>query len=174
MQTPQQGPVLESSAQELARLPNHFTASGILIAFDHILLVHHKRIGAWLPPGGHIEAGEYPHEACVREVFEETGLKVTVSSTPVPETLSTDAFFPPQPLCLHIVKAAEKGIDCFHLDLAYICQATPAFDSLPALSQGEEECRWVALNRLSELVLAKNVTELVQLALAKFQAGMIS
>jgi 8-oxo-dGTP pyrophosphatase MutT (NUDIX family) len=172
MQIPQQRPELEISFPE--RLPNHFTASGIVIEFDHILLVHHKGIGAWLPPGGHIEAGEYPHEACVREVFEETGLKVDVLSTPMPVTVSNDAFFPPQPLCLHIVKAAEKGTDCFHLDLAYICRATPALLCLPILSPDGHECRWVELNLLSELVLAKNVTELVQLALAKYQAGVIS
>ena len=30
----------------------------------------------WLPPGGHIERDELPHECAVREVLEETGLDV--------------------------------------------------------------------------------------------------
>jgi 8-oxo-dGTP pyrophosphatase MutT (NUDIX family) len=30
----------------------------------------------WLPPGGHIEQGELPDDAAVREVLEETGLEV--------------------------------------------------------------------------------------------------
>jgi 8-oxo-dGTP pyrophosphatase MutT (NUDIX family) len=30
----------------------------------------------WLPPGGHVERGEIPDNAAVREVFEETGLNV--------------------------------------------------------------------------------------------------
>src|SRR5271168_4512573 len=119
MQTPYRRPSSEPTANS-KRLPNHFTASGIVIELGHILMVHHQRIGAWLPPGGHIEEGEYPHDACVREVFEETGLKVEVLSEPTPETGRSDAFFPPQPLCLHIVKATEKGSDCFHLDLAYM------------------------------------------------------
>jgi 8-oxo-dGTP diphosphatase len=174
MQTPYRGPSSET-AEASERLPNHFTASGIVIELDHILLVHHKRIGAWLPPGGHIEEGEYPHEACIREILEETGLGVEVISQPMPETASRDAFFPPQPLCLHIVKATEKGSDCFHLDLAYICRVSGGpLDSLPGLSEAGQECRWVKLERLSELLLAKNVTELVQLARAKSQTGVIS
>lgn len=32
--------------------------------------------GRWNCPGGKIEAGESPAEACVREVYEETGLQV--------------------------------------------------------------------------------------------------
>jgi 8-oxo-dGTP pyrophosphatase MutT (NUDIX family) len=30
----------------------------------------------WLPPGGHIERNELPDDAAVREVFEETGVKI--------------------------------------------------------------------------------------------------
>jgi 8-oxo-dGTP pyrophosphatase MutT (NUDIX family) len=158
------------------RPPNHFTASAIVIESDQILLVYHKRIGAWVPPGGHIEEGEYPHEACVREVFEETGIKVEVASDPVPKTKSPEAFFPPQPLCMHIVQAIENGDACFHIDLAYICKVTGQAGSLPDLasSQGTSECRWVKLNRLSEVLLAENVTELVDLALAKCLSGKIS
>ena len=173
MQTPDRKPNAQSCTGS-EPLPSHFTASGIVIELDHILLVHHKRIGAWLPPGGHIEEGEFPHETCIREIFEETGLAVEVVSEPTPETASSDAFFPPQPLCLHIVKATEKGSACFHLDLAYMCRVKAASDSLPVLSQAGQECRWVKLDRLSELLLAKNVTDLVQLALAKSQTGVIS
>jgi 8-oxo-dGTP diphosphatase len=39
-----------------------------------VLLIHHKRLGTWLPPGGEIEPGETPQEAARRELFEETGL----------------------------------------------------------------------------------------------------
>lgn len=36
------------------------------------------RGGQWCPPGGTIWEQEWPEVACVREVFEETGLRVTV------------------------------------------------------------------------------------------------
>jgi len=51
-------------------------AGGVLIHQDKILLVHHKKLGIWLAPGGHLEAGELPHEAAEREVFEETNIHV--------------------------------------------------------------------------------------------------
>lgn len=38
------------------------------------LVILHKRLGTWLPPGGELNAGETPLEAARRELFEETGL----------------------------------------------------------------------------------------------------
>ena len=55
-----------------------FCASVFIINPENlkILLVHHKKFKKWVQPGGHIEAGEAPEETAVREVFEETGMKV--------------------------------------------------------------------------------------------------
>lgn len=39
-----------------------------------ILLILHKRLGVWLPPGGECMPGETPLEAAARELHEETGL----------------------------------------------------------------------------------------------------
>lgn len=42
------------------------------------LMIKHKKVGKWLQPGGHLEKGENPHEAGIREVFEETGINVKI------------------------------------------------------------------------------------------------
>jgi ADP-ribose pyrophosphatase YjhB (NUDIX family) len=45
---------------------------------QRILLVRRIDNGRWAVPGGYMEPGESMTEACVREVMEETGLKVQV------------------------------------------------------------------------------------------------
>ena len=54
----------------------HFTVAVFVVWEGKVLLHFHRKLGMWLPPGGHIEKGELPDDAAVREVFEETGLDV--------------------------------------------------------------------------------------------------
>lgn len=42
---------------------------------ERVLLIKHKRLGTWLPPGGELDEGETPLEAAMRELREETGLE---------------------------------------------------------------------------------------------------
>ena len=49
----------------------------VFVVRDGKVLLHwHRKLGMWLPPGGHIELDELPDEAAVREVLEETGVEV--------------------------------------------------------------------------------------------------
>jgi 8-oxo-dGTP pyrophosphatase MutT (NUDIX family) len=57
--------------------PGHLTASAFVVspARDSILLILHKKLGLWLQPGGHIEAGDESLEAAARrEVLEEVSV----------------------------------------------------------------------------------------------------
>ena len=54
----------------------HFTVAVFVVSDGKVLLHLHRKLGMWLPPGGHIEQNELPDDAAVREVFEETGLRV--------------------------------------------------------------------------------------------------
>ncbi len=55
-------------------------AIGIVFNKDRsqVLLVKRRDVPVWVLPGGGIEQGENSSEAVIREVFEETGLKVEV------------------------------------------------------------------------------------------------
>ena len=71
-----------------------FAAGGIVLSEDKILLVKNKKGDTstnsepwWGYPKGHLEEGEKPSEAAVREVFEETGFEVEiVNNKPVAES----------------------------------------------------------------------------------------
>jgi len=51
---------------------------GYLIYDSKLLLIHHKKLDLWLPPGGHIEKDETPDDAVKREFLEELGIKVEI------------------------------------------------------------------------------------------------
>lgn len=54
---------------------------GIVNHDDHILMVKRaKKEGnlVWGFPGGKLEVGETKEEACIREVYEETGINVSI------------------------------------------------------------------------------------------------
>lgn len=42
-----------------------------------IYLGFHKKADDWIPPGGHIESGETPSDAAIREMKEELGVDIT-------------------------------------------------------------------------------------------------
>lgn len=50
----------------------------MLFSGDHVLLIRRNDVPVWTLPGGHRDRGESAAESCVREVFEETGLRVEI------------------------------------------------------------------------------------------------
>ena len=75
-------PSLASPTEEHADA-RHVTASALVVSDDdrRVVLHRHKRLGLWLQPGGHIDAGELPWQGALREAAEETGLPVTLAGT---------------------------------------------------------------------------------------------
>ncbi|CAA9392128.1 MAG: Adenosylhomocysteinase [uncultured Rubrobacteraceae bacterium] len=57
----------------------HFTVAVFVVRDGEVLLHWHRKLGMWLPPGGHIERDELPDEAALREVLEETGVEVELA-----------------------------------------------------------------------------------------------
>lgn len=54
--------------------------AGYIFDNDNVLLIKHKKLGLWLPVGGHIDKDETPDEALLREIKEETNLNVRILS----------------------------------------------------------------------------------------------
>jgi 8-oxo-dGTP diphosphatase len=57
------------------------TVDGVLIQNQSVLLIQRKHApfqGAWALPGGFVEYEEKTEDAMIREMFEETGLKIKI------------------------------------------------------------------------------------------------
>ena len=108
-------------------MEKHFTASAfVLNPHREVLLVHHRKLGVWLYPGGHIEFNETPDDAALREVVEETGV-CPILSGERDETLAdaqagvTVLHRPYRVLCEFV---NDKVNPHYHLDLVYLCATT--------------------------------------------------
>ncbi len=116
--------VLDSPCDEHVS-PTHVTASGIVVGPRGTVLHLHKRLGIWMQPGGHIDAGETPATAAQREATEELGLAVEHPSA--------------GPRLIHL-DVHEAALGHTHLDLRYLLLGD---DADPTPPPGESpDARW--------------------------------
>ena len=109
--------------------PTHVTGSAVVTGPAGVLLHRHKRLGMWLQPGGHLEAGETPWEAARREAEEETGLGFEPWGEGIPPLIHLDVH--------------PGGSGHTHLDLRYLLVV--AGDDNPRPPAGEsQDVRWFA------------------------------
>ena len=87
------------------------------------LLHWHRKVGLWLPPGGHIEPNEDPMQAARREALEETGIVVELLPT-------TSAFSygdppqlsPPATIMVEPIGSFDDEDAHHHIDMIYFAR----------------------------------------------------
>lgn len=126
--------------------PVHVTGSAFIVGPRGIVLLKHRRLGIWVQPGGHVDPGETPWEAALREAAEETGMAVRHLTEP-PELAHVD------------VHPGGRGHT--HLDLRYLLDAG---DADPAPPPGESQevgwFDWAAAAAIADPGLAGAITAL--------------
>ena len=110
--------------------PVHVTGSAIVVGRCGVVLLRHKRLGLWLQPGGHIDPGETPWGAALREAREETGLDVSFAD--LDDGPDGDGV----PQLVHVdVHAGGRGHT--HLDLRFVLDGGDA-DPCPPAGESQE------------------------------------
>lgn len=115
--------------------PAHVTASAVVLSPDgaRTCLILHRKVGRWLQPGGHLEAGDARiADAAAREVEEETGLTGAVLD---------------RPALIHRHRApCAPGVVDWHLDVQHVLVA----DGVPRPSDETPEVAWWPVEKLPD------------------------
>lgn len=106
------------------------------------LMLDHRKLKKWMPPGGKIDPNELPDHAAIRETFEETGVKITLlgQRSSVPTGLM-------RPEGIQLSEVIPGKLE--HIDLIYYAQVIG--DATPVLNEQEStDVRWFAIEEVLE------------------------
>jgi 8-oxo-dGTP pyrophosphatase MutT (NUDIX family) len=113
----------------------HFTVAVFVVWEGKVLLHLHRKLGMWLPPGGHIERNELPDEAAVREVLEETGMSVRLAGERREDVDDPVQLYRPAGVQLENIGPGHQ-----HIDLIYF--ATPTGPTKIHPTYSEDKVGW--------------------------------
>ena len=143
-------------------IDKHFVATGYIVRDGKTLLLFHKKLQMWLPPGGHIDDGELPDEAVLREIKEETGLEAEILSPKrVPDPPETKVKFLHVPN--HVQLEDIPNGHPQHIDLIYFCRAKDG-DAVRAPSE-HDDLRWHTVADLQGAHISEEVRQTGTLAI---------
>ncbi len=123
----------------------HFTATTIIVFDQKVLLRFHKKLGLWLPVGGHIERDELPHTAAIREAKEESGLEIELYNPDLNMDISdAEQLIRPMHILLEEIQPGHEHID-------FIYYARTYSDQLNIPEEQRENYRWISMNNLDSI-----------------------
>jgi len=140
------------AAQEPGQITRDFAATTFVVHEQRTLLLHHRKLGRWLPPGGHIDPNELPDQAAIREVREESGLEVELLAQ---GSALGEVRMLPQPYCI-LLETIGPGHQ--HIDLIYFARVCGG--SLAHAEREAREARWFSWGELADLTIAEDIREL--------------
>ena len=125
----------------------HFTVTAFVSMAGATLLHWHRKVGLWLPPGGHIEPNEDPIQAARREALEETGIVVEI--LPTSNAFGYDdppQLSPPATIMVEPIRSFGGEDAHHHIDLIYFSRPTNSERPEPP----GESWRWVSRRQLED------------------------
>lgn len=116
----------------------HFTVATFVVDGERVLMLWHRKLSMWLPPGGHVERDELPDEAAAREVKEETGIDILLLPEDAGEVPAGPARLSrPEGIQLEDIAPGHQ-----HIDLVYFAIPAPGTDRTPRGNGEGEQVGW--------------------------------
>ena len=135
-------------------------------------LIEHPRLGRLMIPGGHVEGDEHCAQAAVREVAEETGLRVRL--LPAPTALPLPPGYPHEPVAapwwvteLDVPADNHTAVAHVHIDHQYVALAV----GTAAVSDPVHPFGWFTVAQLGEIEMFED-TRLLARALFGCVGGL--
>lgn len=140
-----------------------------MVRDDKILLLKHRKLGVWLPPGGHVEPGETPLDTVHREVKEESGYKIKIINPYADERVLIHdegiADEQVRPLVIFLEYVKFKDGNHTHFDMIYL--AEPG-NSLPVPAESSNDMKWFNKEEIEKLDTYPNCKRAAIIALEKY------
>lgn len=144
-----------------------FTVATFVIYKGKVLLLWHRKLQMWLPPGGHIEPNELPDEAAIREVKEETGLDVVLLSQPaLPPIPGPRQLARPEGIQLEDIGPGHQ-----HIDLVYFARPADPQSVRPVANDEVERIGWYGLSDLDRIPVTEEIRTWVKRAVTQANHG---
>jgi len=143
----------------VSKITRDFTATTFVVQDECTILLFHKKIKQWFPPGGHINPNELPCEAAVREVEEETGLRVELISERS-RMGSVELLCRPECVLLEQIEPHHQ-----HIDLIYFARVVGGcFRYSPSEA---EDYRWCTEEDLDDPEIPEDIRQLGKKAIQR-------
>jgi len=139
----------------------HFTATVYVVNDGATALHEHERLGIRVPPGGHVDRGELPHEAGLREVREETGLEpALLDDSPTVAGPAGRSLPNPRHTLLYDINEHDGIVGHQHVDFIYYAVADHRNLDPDEGEAGADAWSWYAPDDLRSSEVAEDVTSL--------------
>ncbi|MEM0154288.1 MAG: NUDIX domain-containing protein [Methanothrix sp.] len=141
-------------------------AGCMVIDKGKMLMLKHRKLGIWVPPGGHVEENEFPYEAAIRETKEETGIDVELIGDDNVEHVDEAAHTLPEPFAILYEKVPYTTQPMhIHFDMVYVGKAVGG-----SLGANEEstDIKWMDEKEINGMETFPNVRDVALKALKKY------
>lgn len=94
-------------------LQGHVTATAFIVdrQREYALMLHHRKLNMWLPPGGHCDGNADVIDTAIRETQEETGIKQLT-------LVGSDIF----DIDIHLIPENSREPEHYHYDVRFLME----------------------------------------------------